>query len=100
MLNNRRVDLQRQSQCCTTFFERNLRSPSSAHCIEKRLDLGPQRLPPLDFWLLDSDTWSRAEGCWRHLTSQQGGRGVLVDANADYVLPPVIDRDVLVRVKK
>src|SRR5215467_12526779 len=100
MLRDSIVDLQRQSQSGATVFQRDLRSPPSAHGVEEGLDLSPQGLLCLDLRLLDGDTWSWTWGCRRHFTSQQCGCRVLVDSNTDHVLPTIIERNVLMRLKE
>src|SRR5215472_2303908 len=96
MLRDRPVDLQCQGQRGAPIFNGYNRFATGLHRLKKGSQLCLQGFSWLDRWLLNVDPRHRTRA-WRNAFSpHQRQRRSLVHADGDYILPRVVDRDVLV----
>src|SRR5262249_8465343 len=94
------VDLQSQGQRGAPIFNGYNRFAAGPHCLKKGSQLCLQRLTRLDRRLLNADPRDRT-GAWRKaLSPHQRPRRSLIHANSDYILPCIVDGNVLVRLKE
>src|SRR5437588_11439524 len=100
MILNRRVDLQRQLQGFAAVVEGYCWYRTRANGMQKRLNLRSQRLARFDFGLIEGNAGRAAQSHRRRFATEQSSGGVLIDADTDDILPPVIDRDVLMRLEE
>ena len=100
VLRDRPIDLERQGQRGPAILNRYKRFSALPDSFKKGSQLSLQRLAGVDCRLLDVDAGDRPGAGGRAFASHQRHSRGLIHLNRDYILPGIVDRDVLMRLKK